>query len=302
MGGSPERDRCAPHAGGNGLRRPRAQAQGGPAADHRAGRPTSTTSVLHRARCGRRSCARPRRTPRSCRSTPPPRRRRSTASSRCSPARTSGHGGALPDGVGPAGGRGQHASSTGSLAKGEVSYVGDPVAARDRLATATRWSTRREQVARRLRPAAGRRRPRGGARGRLAARPRRARDQQGAASGRWAAATSRRASPPPTSIVERRVVNHRTAGAAIEPRGVLADYRAGLARRSRPRPRCRTSCGCSSLQLGISEEQVRAVAPEVGGGSAPSCRSTARRCARRGALAQARPAGQVGRVAHRGAC
>src|SRR4051812_28168272 len=29
-------------------------------------------------------------------------------------------------------------------------------------------------------------------------------------------------------IVERRVVNHRTAGAAIEPRGVLADYRAGM--------------------------------------------------------------------------
>ena len=28
-------------------------------------------------------------------------------------------------------------------------------------------------------------------------------------------------------VVERRVVNHRTAGAAIEPRGVLADYRAG---------------------------------------------------------------------------
>ena len=28
-------------------------------------------------------------------------------------------------------------------------------------------------------------------------------------------------------IVERRVVNHRTAGAPIEPRGVLADYRAG---------------------------------------------------------------------------
>ena len=28
-------------------------------------------------------------------------------------------------------------------------------------------------------------------------------------------------------IVERRVVNHRIAGAPIEPRGVLADYRAG---------------------------------------------------------------------------
>ncbi len=29
-------------------------------------------------------------------------------------------------------------------------------------------------------------------------------------------------------ILERRVVNHRIAGAAIEPRGVLADYRAGM--------------------------------------------------------------------------
>ena len=28
-------------------------------------------------------------------------------------------------------------------------------------------------------------------------------------------------------IVERKVVNHRTAGAPIEPRGALADYRAG---------------------------------------------------------------------------
>ena len=28
-------------------------------------------------------------------------------------------------------------------------------------------------------------------------------------------------------IVERRVVNHRMAGAAIEPRGVLAEYRGG---------------------------------------------------------------------------
>ena len=67
-------------------------------------------------------------------------------------------------------------------------------------------------------------------------------------------------------IVERRVVNHRTAGAAIEPRGVLADYRAGSL----------TLTSCTqvphflrlflALQLGISEERIRAIAPEVGGG------------------------------------
>ncbi|MHB1569530.1 MAG: xanthine dehydrogenase family protein molybdopterin-binding subunit [Solirubrobacteraceae bacterium] len=67
-------------------------------------------------------------------------------------------------------------------------------------------------------------------------------------------------------IVERRVVNHRTAGAPMEPRGVLADYRAG------------TLTVWSSTQvphflrlflgilLGISEESVRVIAPEVGGG------------------------------------
>ena len=45
-------------------------------------------------------------------------------------------------------------------------------------------------------------------------------------------------------VVERRVVDHRTAGAAIEPRGVLADYRAGSLP-SGARPKCRTSCACS---------------------------------------------------------
>ncbi len=67
-------------------------------------------------------------------------------------------------------------------------------------------------------------------------------------------------------VVERRVVNHRTAGAPMEPRGVLADYRAG------------TLTLWSSTQvphflrlflailLGMSEERVRVIAPEVGGG------------------------------------
>ncbi len=66
-------------------------------------------------------------------------------------------------------------------------------------------------------------------------------------------------------IIERRVVNHRTAGAAIEPRGVLAEYRGD-----------RLTVWSStqvphflrlflSILLGISEERVRVIAPEVGG-------------------------------------
>ena len=67
-------------------------------------------------------------------------------------------------------------------------------------------------------------------------------------------------------IVERRVVNHRTAGAPIEPRGVLADCRAGQL----------TVWSATQVQhfvrlflallLGMSEEKVRVIAPEVGGG------------------------------------
>jgi aerobic carbon-monoxide dehydrogenase large subunit len=67
-------------------------------------------------------------------------------------------------------------------------------------------------------------------------------------------------------IIERRIVNHRTAGAAIEPRGVLAEWRAD-----------RLTVWSStqvphflrlflSILLGISEDRVRVIAPEVGGG------------------------------------
>ena len=67
-------------------------------------------------------------------------------------------------------------------------------------------------------------------------------------------------------VVERRIVNHRTAGAAIEPRGVLAEWRAGSMT-------LWTSTQIPHLlrlflagELGISEEKIRVVAPEVGGG------------------------------------
>ncbi len=67
-------------------------------------------------------------------------------------------------------------------------------------------------------------------------------------------------------IVERRVVNHRTAGAAIEPRGVIADYRAGelILWSSTQVPHFVRLF--LSVLLGISEERVRVIAPEVGGG------------------------------------
>ena len=84
-------------------------------------------------------------------------------------------------------------------------------------------------------------------------------------------------------IVERRVVNHRTAGAAIEPRGVLADYRAGLADAALLAPRCRTSCGCSSRSSSASARSASGRSrPRSAAASAPSCRSTARRSRSRG--------------------
>ena len=67
-------------------------------------------------------------------------------------------------------------------------------------------------------------------------------------------------------VVERRIVNHRTAGAAIEPRGCIADWRADSVT-------LWTSTQIPHLvrlflagEIGLSEEKIRVVAPEVGGG------------------------------------
>jgi aerobic carbon-monoxide dehydrogenase large subunit len=67
-------------------------------------------------------------------------------------------------------------------------------------------------------------------------------------------------------IVERRVVNHRTAGAAIEPRGVLADYRAGSLTVWSATQVPHFVRLFLAILLGMSEERVRVIAPEVGGG------------------------------------
>ena len=67
-------------------------------------------------------------------------------------------------------------------------------------------------------------------------------------------------------VIERRVVNHRTAGAPIEPRGVLADYRAGSLTVWSSTQVPHFVRLFLALLLGISEERVRVIAPEVGGG------------------------------------
>jgi aerobic carbon-monoxide dehydrogenase large subunit len=67
-------------------------------------------------------------------------------------------------------------------------------------------------------------------------------------------------------IIERRVVNHRMAGAAIEPRGVLAEYRGEKLTVWSSTQVPHFLRLFLSMLLGLSEERVRVIAPEVGGG------------------------------------
>ena len=84
-------------------------------------------------------------------------------------------------------------------------------------------------------------------------------------------------------IVERRIVNHRTVGAAIEPRGVLADYRAGRLTLTElhPGPALPAALpgAAAGDQRGPRSGRSR---PRSAAASAPSCRSTARRSRWRG--------------------
>ncbi|HEX4673139.1 MAG TPA: molybdopterin cofactor-binding domain-containing protein, partial [Solirubrobacteraceae bacterium] len=67
-------------------------------------------------------------------------------------------------------------------------------------------------------------------------------------------------------IIERRIVNHRMAGAAIEPRGVLAQYRAGKLTVWSSTQVPHFLRLFLTICVGIPEDRVRVVAPEVGGG------------------------------------
>ncbi|MDX6679515.1 MAG: aerobic carbon-monoxide dehydrogenase large subunit, partial [Solirubrobacteraceae bacterium] len=67
-------------------------------------------------------------------------------------------------------------------------------------------------------------------------------------------------------VVERRIVNHRTAGASIEPRGCIAEYRAGQLTVWSSTQVPHLLRLFYAVQMGISEDKVRVIAPEVGGG------------------------------------
>jgi carbon-monoxide dehydrogenase large subunit len=67
-------------------------------------------------------------------------------------------------------------------------------------------------------------------------------------------------------IMERRIVNHRIAGAAIEPRAVLAEYRGDKLTLWSSTQVPHFLRLFAAIILGISEERVRVIAPEVGGG------------------------------------
>ncbi|MFL5041392.1 MAG: xanthine dehydrogenase family protein molybdopterin-binding subunit [Xanthobacteraceae bacterium] len=67
-------------------------------------------------------------------------------------------------------------------------------------------------------------------------------------------------------VIERRIVNHRTHGAPIEPRACIAEYRAGYLTlwTTTQIPHLTRSFLAGSMQM--SEDHIRVVAPDVGGG------------------------------------
>src|SRR3954454_20747339 len=67
-------------------------------------------------------------------------------------------------------------------------------------------------------------------------------------------------------VVERRIVNHRISGAAIEPRAVLAEYRADHLTIWSSTQVPHFLRNITAALLGLSADRVRAIAPEVGGG------------------------------------
>jgi carbon-monoxide dehydrogenase large subunit len=67
-------------------------------------------------------------------------------------------------------------------------------------------------------------------------------------------------------VVERRIVNHRTAGAAIEPRAVMAEWRGGEMTMWSTTQIPHITRLLLAGMLGIPEDRLRIVAPDVGGG------------------------------------
>jgi len=67
-------------------------------------------------------------------------------------------------------------------------------------------------------------------------------------------------------VVERRIVNHRTAGAPIEPRACVADHRGGSLTLHLTTQNPHLIRLFMAGELGMSEDRIRVIAPDVGGG------------------------------------
>ncbi len=67
-------------------------------------------------------------------------------------------------------------------------------------------------------------------------------------------------------IIERRIVNHRTAGTPIEPRACLAEYRGGHFTIHLTSQNPHLIRLFMAGEIGVSEEKIRVIAPDVGGG------------------------------------
>jgi aerobic carbon-monoxide dehydrogenase large subunit len=67
-------------------------------------------------------------------------------------------------------------------------------------------------------------------------------------------------------VIERRIVNHRTAGAPIEPRACVADYRGGSLTLHITSQNPHLIRLFMAGEFGMSEDRIRVVAPDVGGG------------------------------------
>ncbi|HET8950959.1 MAG TPA: xanthine dehydrogenase family protein molybdopterin-binding subunit [Solirubrobacteraceae bacterium] len=67
-------------------------------------------------------------------------------------------------------------------------------------------------------------------------------------------------------VVERRIVNHRTAGTPIEPRVCIADYRGDQLTLHLTSQNPHLIRLFMAGELGMSEDRIRVIAPDVGGG------------------------------------
>ena len=151
------------------------------------------------------------------------------------------------------------------LKRGQVKHVGDPVAVVVATSRHARRGRRRGRD-RRLRPEAGGGGPRGGARGRARRSSGRSSAPTRRTSGASAAATSTPALAEAEVTVEHRFVNHRTSGAPIEPRCSIGELRGDKLTLYSTTQIPHIARFVFSGMLGIPEDQLRVIAPDVGGG------------------------------------